>query len=140
MIYLMAAGSSSAEDQIALLQDRLDCLTDLGTEIQSSSGVSVSDKLHFFIGDHPAKQFERGIKQGGTYKCGGCGVKDSMMGDLAHTLQNPWRSLKDLQDLAINGNLGKQPGNHKPFHQLHVADLTKELHARSVYDYGKDDI
>ena len=63
-----------------------------------------------------------------------------MIGDLAHTLQKPWRSLKDLQDLAINGKLGKQPGNHKLFHQLHVSDLKKELHARSVYDYGKDDI
>lgn len=104
-IYMLAAGSSSTEDQVALLQDRLDCLFDLSTEISSSNGVIVCDKLHFFVGDHPAQQFERGTQQGGTYKCGGCEVKDVMMGDLAHSLQKPRRSLKDLQDLAIKESL-----------------------------------
>lgn len=79
-VYLLAAGSSSVEDQIAILQDRLDCLLDLSTEISSSNGVSICDKLHFFVGDHPAQQFERGTQQGGTWWMW------RKMGDLAHAL------------------------------------------------------
>ena len=58
------------------------------------------------------------------------------MGDLAHTLQKPWRSLQDLQDIATEGKYGKQQGNHKPFNRLHIADLREEFRARSVYDFG----
>ena len=136
-VYLLAAGSSSVEDQIALLQDRLDCLIDLSTEIVSSNGVSIGDKLHFFIGDHPAQQFERGTQKGGTYRCGGCDVKDVLIGDLAHALQRPWRSLQDLQDIAIKGKFGKQPSNSKPFSKLCISELREELRARHVYDFGK---
>ena len=49
--------------------------------------VFITDKLRFYVGDYPAKQFEQGTQQGGAYKCGGCGVHSVMMGDLAHTLQ-----------------------------------------------------
>ena len=78
-IYLLAAGSSSVDDQVALLQDRIDCLLDLTTELNTSKGIKICDKLKFFIGDHPAQQLERGTQQGGTYKYGSCGVKDFMM-------------------------------------------------------------
>ena len=122
-VYLLAAGSSSVEDQIALLQDRLHCLLELSEEITSSNGISICDKLHFFVGDHPAQQFERGTQQGGTYRCGGCDVKDALMGDLAHALQRPWRSLQELQNIAINGKVGKQPSNPKPFSNLRISEL-----------------
>ena len=136
-IYLLAAGSSSAEDQVALLQDRIDCLLDLPTELNTSKGIKIRDKLKFFIGDHPAQQFERGTQQGGTYKCGSCGVKDFMMQDMAHTLHRPRRSLQDLQHIATVGQAGKQPGNLKPFSNLRVAALREELCARGQYDFGR---
>lgn len=90
----------------------------------------------FFIGDHPAQQLERGTQQGGKYKCGGCGVKDVMIGDLAHTLL---RSLEDQQKLAIAGKFGKQPSKPKPFYNL---QLREELHARGDYEIGmlKDEL
>jgi hypothetical protein len=72
------------------------------------------NKLRFFIGDHPAKQFESGTQQGGRCKCGGCGTRDIMFGDLAHTFQQPWRSLHNLQLLATAGKFGKSAGNPKP--------------------------
>ena len=53
-IYLLAGGSSSAEDQVALMQDRIDCLLDLQTKLNTSKGIKIRDKLKFFIGDHPA--------------------------------------------------------------------------------------
>ena len=136
-LHIIAAGSSSIEHQIAIIQDRIDCLYELDHEIVSSNGVVVQDTLKFFIGDHPAKQFERGTQQGGRFKCGGCGTRDIMFADLAHTLQQPWRSLQDLQSLATAGKFGKIAGNPKPFENLRIADLREELHARGDYDTDK---
>ena len=96
VIHLIAAGTSAVDDQLALLQDRIDCLHDLSLSITSSNGINVNDKLKFFIGDHPAQQFERGTQLGGNFKCGGCSVRS--MSDLAHTLQLTWR---DLQEQSI---------------------------------------
>ena len=128
----MAAGSSSSEDQLALLQDRIDCLDELSTPVTSSNNVEVTDTLKFFIGDHPAQQFECGTQHGGNFKCCGCGVNSNMMGDLAHTLQLPWRSLSEQQELVIRGKFGRKAGNSKPFDSLRVAELKQELHARGI--------
>ena len=103
VVHLMAAGSSAIEDQLALLQDRIDCLGELTTNVVSTSNIEITDKLRFFVGDHPAQQFEHGTQHGGNFKCCGCSVRSSMMGDLAHTLQLPWRSLQDQQDLILEG-------------------------------------
>ena len=68
-MYMICAGSSTHEDQAALLQDRVDCLHSLHEQITASNGLKITDKLRFFAGDHPAQQFERGTQQGGKYKC-----------------------------------------------------------------------
>ena len=85
-VYLLAMGTSSIEDQASLISDRIDCLQDLSLPLAASSGIQIVDTLRFFTGDKPASQFERGTQMGGTYKCGGCGVKNFMMDDQAHTL------------------------------------------------------
>ena len=103
IIHILAACSSSVDDQAAIVQDRVDCLPELADPLKTSGGITITDELLFFVGHHPAKQFERGTQAGGTYKCGGCGVKDIMMDHLAHTLQLPRRSLYDLQHLATSG-------------------------------------
>lgn len=133
-IYMMAAGSSSVEDQVALIQD---CLHDLSTNLKASNAVEIRDTLRFFIGDHPAQQYERGTQQGGKFKCGGCGVRDVMMGDFAHTSQLQWRSLHDLQAIATAGKFGKIPNKPKPFESLLISDLREELHSRNDYDTDK---
>ncbi len=56
-----------------------------------------------------------------------------MMDDLPHTLQKPWRSLADLQQIAIGGQRGKQPGRLKPFDELKMRELQVELNARGIY-------
>ena len=133
-IHMLALSSSSIEDQAALLPERVACLHDLSTTIKASNGVPITDRLHFFIGDKPAAQFERGTQIGGTYKCGGCGCKDTMMDDQAHALRcNLW-SVRDLQNIAVSGTFGKQPNILKPFDQLLVAQLKQELLARKHYD------
>ena len=38
----MAAGSSAVEDQLALLQDRIDCLGELTTNIVSTNNIELN--------------------------------------------------------------------------------------------------
>ena len=136
-IYLLAKGSSSIEDQASVIADRLDCLQDLSTPTIASNGVEIVDTLMFFCGDHPAAQFERGTQQGGHYKCGGCGVRDTIMGDQAHALRCTWHSLADIQSLATAGSLGKTLGSLKPFEKLKLADLKEELRLRGHYNLDR---
>ena len=92
----MAAGSSAVEDQLVLLQDRIDCLGELTINTVSTSSIEITDKLRFFV-DHSAQQFEHGTQHGGNFKCCGCSVRSSMMGDLAHTsstMEEPSRSTR----------------------------------------------
>lgn len=136
-IHMICVSSSSMEDQSAFLQDRIDCLNSLLEDVTASNGLTISDKLRLFVGDHPAQQFERGTQQGGKYKCGGCGVREIMMDDLAHTLQIPWRNLHDIQQIATAGKHGKQPGKLKPFDHLRVQQIREEFHARGRFDTDK---
>ena len=65
VIHMIAAGSSSIEDQASLLQDRIDWLHSLSENITTSSGITITDRLCFFIGDQQAQQFERDTQLGG---------------------------------------------------------------------------
>ncbi len=136
-IYMLAASSSSISDQLALIADRVDCLHDLPKTVKTSEGVEVNDHLVFFTGDQPAQSLERGSQVGGNYKCGSCGVHTTMIADLAHTLHCKWRSLEDLQKLALAGKHGNTPGRSKPFDKLKVKELREELRARGFFDLDK---
>ena len=137
LIYMIAPSSSSPSDQLALVGDRTECLTELSTPVFTSDGtIEINDCLRFFCGDKPAQQFERGTQIGGTYKCGGCGCKDTLMMDLAHTLYCSWISLSDLQELILAGRLGNKPGCLKPLDNLKIEDLRVELQARGVKTDG----
>lgn len=132
-MYMIAAGSSSAEDQAALIADRVDCLYDLKDEIMTDEGIPVRDIMHFFKGDTPAKQFERGTQKGGYYKCGSCGCHSDVIDDLTCALQCTWRSLSEIQSLALAGKYGDTPNVIKPFESLDTAELQQELRFRNVY-------
>jgi hypothetical protein len=126
-LYILCLSSSSPSDQVASISDRLDCLPGLQNAIRSSSGVMVHDKLLYFVGDHPAKAFERGSQIGGNYKCGNCGTLANRMDDLGHVLRRSWRSLQDLQNLVLQGSFGKKLGVLK---KLKKSELQEELLAR----------
>ena len=102
---------------------------ELSKPIISKCGVEINDVLHFFCGDAPAREFERGTQLGGVYKCGSYGCKDAMMADLAHALQKTWRNLDDLQRFTLAGMFGN---TLKPLDGLLVADLREELKARKL--------
>ena len=106
--------SSSLTDQLATIANLLDCLPDLEQPIMTTSNIPIHDCLQFFSGDHPAQSFERGTQVGCNYKCGSCGCKSDRIDDLAHAFSLPWRSLADLQKLALEGKFEKQPGVPPP--------------------------
>lgn len=133
---MIAPSSPSPADQLALVGDRVECLHELPKLVVTSNGLEIKDCLRFFCGDKPAQQFERGTQIGGTYKCGGCGCKDSMMQDLAHAIHYSWRSLSDLQSLILAGTMGNKAGCLKPFEKLNVHDLRKKLTARGINTDG----
>lgn len=108
----------------------------VATNVTASNGVVIQDKLGFFVGDHPAQQFQRGTQQGGKFKCGGCGVRDTLFGDLAHTLQHPWRSIQDLHNIATAGKFGKSPGKTKPFDNLNQRGATRTRRIRHQQKKG----
>ena len=126
-VHIFAAGSSSAEDQVALVGDRMNCLFDLQAPIQTEGGVTVSDTMRYFTGDHPAAQFEQGSKQGGYFKCGACGCKSTLYNDQAHVLVRKWRLLEQLCSIAVGGVFGI-----RPFQKLTKDDIRRELRARGV--------
>lgn len=132
-MYLLSAGSSSGEDQAALIGERVSCLLDLPNPVYTESGMAITDTVRYFTGDHPAAQFEQGTKHGGMYKCGACGCKETLFSDQAHALAHVWRPLDTLQSLATGGTFGKQPGVLRPFDSLRVNKLKRELGARGVY-------
>ncbi len=132
VIQMIAPSTSALFDQLALVADRLECLTELSEEINDSNDTPITDKARFFCGDKPAQQFERGTQVGGTYKCGSCGCKDTLLQDLPHALQCPPRSLEELQSLVTTGQFGKQPGKLKPFDKLLLSDLKVELTTRGI--------
>ena len=132
MVYLIALNSSSIDDQVAIIPDRVECLYDLNQPIVSSKGIEVRDILKFFTGDHPSQQFERGTQMGGTFKCGGCGCKDSLMDDQAHALRCHTRQLHELQTIALGGVLGHVPCVVKPLYvpELSITSIRQQLRAR----------
>ena len=136
LAYMIAPCSSSPSDQLSLIGDRLECLTQLTQTVVSNCGIAIQDELRFFCGDKPAQQFERGTQVGGTFKCGSCGCKDVMMQDLAHALNCKWRSLSDLQQLILAGTYRKTPGCLKPLDGLRIHELRKELQSRGYQTEG----
>ena len=131
-LHMLAVCSSAVEDQAALIGDRISCISDLSTQLDSR-GTEVTDKLVFFYGDKAAQQVERGTQQGGTYKCGSCGCESHMMDDFVYSMRCTCRSLSDLQAVALAGKYGKQPSVIRPFQTLSTRELQEELRARNVY-------
>ena len=114
-IHLLALGSSSVEDQVALIGKRIACIWELSKPVKNEMGIVITDTLRYFMADHPAAQFEQWTKQGGIYKCGVCGCQEHLFDEQAHILQHKWHTPQQLQTLATNGRFGRQAGVIKPF-------------------------
>ena len=63
MIHMIAPSTSSGDDQLSLVGDRIECLKEMSQSLTASNGVNITDTMRFFCGDKPAQQFERGTQE-----------------------------------------------------------------------------
>jgi len=87
-LYILAAGSSSSEDQAALIQDRLDCLPDLSLPTTTSKGVPVETSLCSSLEIIQLSSISEGHSMVGHISA--CACKQSMFEDFAHTVHCQW--------------------------------------------------
>ena len=66
-VHVIGIASSSHEDQAALIPERVPCLRTLNSPIMTTAGIPINDTVRFFAGDGPARNFERGVQQGGQF-------------------------------------------------------------------------
>ena len=133
-IYLLSAGSSSVEDQAALIGDRLNDLLDLSIPAKTQEGIEIYDTIRFFTGDHPAVQFEQGSKQGGTYKCGACGCRENNYVRRPSTCSSiPVEVSSGSAKFGYYWQIRKATRNTYPFSNLKVNELKAELTARGIH-------
>ena len=108
--------------------------------MKTASGEPLSDKMRFFHGNSPSRQYEAGQQKGGNYYCAICGANAHRVYELNYAFRCPHISLNDHQELVFAGPCGKANSmakSNKPFHKLTKHDLVKELNARSIFDGDK---
>ena len=146
-LHILAAGSSSAEDLVAFTADRVDCLKEWKTTLQTKDGTQVTDVLRYFNGDKITQWMEGGCQLGGKYKCGSCGVEVDSFADSACCNQVHYRSLHDIQTHVLAGVHGGKRLMCEPvcttipargsFAQLSLEEVRQELAARHFDSEGK---
>ena len=106
-LYIVARSSSCDEDQLCYIETRLDCLEELSDPTTTTTGVPVADKMRFFHGDSPSRQYEAGQQKGGNFYCAVCGANAHRVHELDYVFRCPHVSLEDRQQLVLKGPHGK---------------------------------
>ena len=137
-IHIVAHGSSTLCDQATLIPEQLAELDGVTDEVTSKSGIKIVDTVRFFKGDKPAAEFEAGVSCGGHYPCVGCACHYDRFADFPHAVTCEQRSLKSIQEMALDGHYGRVPGKMTFYEELSSDQLRKELEKRAVMDYPTD--
>ena len=136
-VYIVARSSSSDKEQLSYVETRLECLKDLSHPVTTESGIVINDKMRFFHGDTPARQYECGQQKGGNYYCAVCGAAANRVYEMDYSFRCSHVSLADRQNLVLKGPYGKKYSllmANKPFQELSKDGLTGELSTRSIYE------
>ena len=136
-IYIIARSSSSDLDQLAYVNTRLECLEELSTTVASQNGNLITDKMRFFHGDSPSRQFESGHQKGGHYYCSVCGCIASRVYELDYVFRCSHMSLSKRQEMVPKGPCSRKYSlakSNKPFENLSKNELERELGSRAIYE------
>ena len=139
-LYIVARSTLCDEEQLCYIETRLDCLDELSDPTMTTTGVAVTDKMTFFHGDSPSRQYEAGQQKGGNFYCAVCGASAHRVYEVDYVFRCPHISLKDRQQLVLKGPYGKANSlakSNKPFQGLTKSNLIRELNARSIYEGEK---
>ena len=136
-VYIVARCRSCDAEQLAYVETRLCCLQHLQKNLKTADGVEIKDKMRFFHGDSPSREFESGQQKGGHYYCSGCGAHADRVYELDYCFRCEPVSLEDRQNIVMKGPIGKRNSflqKPKPFSALTREELESELGAREIYE------
>ena len=133
-LYIMGRCGSSDADHLCYIETRKQCLSDLGTNIKTSEGIEILDKMRFFHGDGPEQQFESGEQSGGNAGCAACKSDARKYPIIDYNMRQPVMSLADRQKKVMEGPAGRQQrnGGIKPFKNMSHAELQRECTERGL--------
>ena len=137
-IYILGRCSGKEVEQLAYIETRRECVDQLQNNLQTSTGVPVTDVMRFFQGDGPEQQFESGEQRGGNNGCSSCSGDSRRYRDLAYCFRSPQLSLADRCNIVRAGPAGrrKRNGGIRPFKNMTVEELRVECAARGLNDDG----
>ena len=104
-------------------------LLDMDAAVTTALDHEVTDIIHFFHGDGPARQFEAGNNRGGHYPCTLCQTHVRRFDDLCHAFHMQIITVTDHQQFMLAGKAWKRGGT-RPFNGLDKLEQQTELKAR----------
>ena len=134
VLYLIAR-CSATDQQLLYSSLRLTDIFELKEELSTSSGLILTDKLRFFKGDSPARQFEAGQKKGGNNFCCSCPINGQYAGKYTYVYNLPILSLQDrvnkiIQTTASLSKLNQNKTNL--YDKMKKHEIVEELRQRNV--------
>lgn len=97
-VYIMGRCSDQVADQLCYMPNRINDIVEMEVPVLSKCGVTVTDVMRFFHGDHPAQAVEAGQQDGGHYPCCICPLKACAWTDLTKCYRAPCVSMQDRID------------------------------------------
>ncbi|XP_070549355.1 uncharacterized protein [Ptychodera flava] len=128
----MGRSGPTDEEQLGYIDTRIEDLKASTTPVSIDEiPVKFDDINRFFHGDGPAQEFEEGQQKGGHYQCV-CGIDVRRNNDLVHAFRIQPLSMSEKKELVTSGYTWKtkNPGKVKPYQNLKVDSLRKELSSR----------
>ena len=125
----------TTDQQLLYSSLRLTDIFELKEELSTLNGLIWTDKLQFFKGDSPARQFEAGQKKGGNNFCCSCPINGQYAGKYTHVYNLPILSLQDRVNKIIQttASLSKLNLNKTNLYgKMKKHEIVEELHQRNV--------
>lgn len=132
-LYVFGRSAASDADQLLYCETRREDLVLLDEPVLSVEKVAFKDRLRFFSGDEPARDFECGQKHLRAL----CGVTAKDYTSLQTCYRAVALTLKERQTLFLGGSLWLryESGTINPFANLKKSEIQAELRSRGVnYD------
>ena len=100
--YFLAKCRDTIDDKLTFIESRREDIDELVFDVQltQTDDRKVRDRLRFFTGDEPERQFEAGQSIGGAYPCTGCSVPATSFSDLTRCFRSEPRTLEERRKLV----------------------------------------
>ena len=134
VLYLIAC-CPATDQQLLYSSLRLTDIFQLREELSTSNGLILTDKLRFFKGHSPVRQFEAGQKKGGNNFFCSCPINRQYAGKYTHVCNLPILSLQDGVNKIVKtpASLSKLNQNKtNTYDRMKKHEIVEELRQRNV--------